>query len=95
MFQEALPYLIGLWFAGTIAGYVGGVIHTLRGQSAETVEDDPLEIPLCKECGSPNISFDANAWWNFGKQEFEYDPIDNVYCEDCPHTGSPKWEVSK
>lgn len=85
MFQEALPYLIGLWVAGTIAGYVGGVMLTLRGQNAaETVEDDP-----------PNISFDASAWWNFGKQEFEYDPIDNVYCEDCPHTGSPKWEVSK
>ena len=47
-------------------------------------QDDLPEKPVCANCRSSEISFDATACWDTNKQQFDYDIFgDKVLCIHC------------
>lgn len=39
---------------------------------------------VCSECGSDQVTVETLAWWNEGKQTFDYEIMDGGhYCEKC------------
>ena len=53
--------------------------------------DDPQK-PVCKLCGSDQVTFDASAWWDYPSQSFEYDIADgDAFCLGCSQKQSVKW----
>jgi hypothetical protein len=41
---------------------------------------------VCEACGSEELSFDANAYWNVSTQSFELDDMWETYCRNCEDT---------
>ncbi len=41
---------------------------------------------VCEQCGSEDLAFDAVATWNVEAQEFDFNLIDTVWCEECKDT---------
>jgi len=41
---------------------------------------------VCEHCGSEDLTFDANARWIVELQDFEYNLIDTVWCNECEDT---------
>ena len=59
---------------------------------AQRVDDDPPEKPVCSNCRSSDVTFDASAYWDAETQRFEYDIVKgNVFCLDCAEEHSPDW----
>ena len=55
-------------------------------------QDDPPEKPVCSNCRSSEVTFDASACWNAEEQKFEYDiHKGNVFCLDCAEEHMPEW----
>ncbi len=53
--------------------------------AASNPNKDKLEYPACTKCGSPNVSADAAARWDFATQDWT---VTNVFdkghsCDDC------------
>jgi hypothetical protein len=46
---------------------------------------EPLQKPVCPECGSANVSSDATVRWNIKTQQFEVTAVhgNGSYCDDC------------
>ena len=55
-------------------------------------QNDRPEKPVCARCRSTEITFDATAWWDANKQQFEYDVLDGkVYCQNCDGRQRVDW----
>ena len=53
-------------------------------EPTEDDEQDRPEKPVCANCRSTDITFDAIAHWNVKEQQFEYDIFgDKVLCVNC------------
>ena len=47
-------------------------------------EDDAQEKPVCANCRSTEITFNATAYWDAKQQQFEYDVFgEKVLCLNC------------
>ena len=55
-------------------------------------ENDRPEKPVCANCRSIGIIFDATAWWDVDQQRFEYDIFgDKVLCLNCDGSQRVDW----
>ena len=55
-------------------------------------EDDAPEKPVCTNCRSTEITFDATAYWDAKQQQFEYDICDGkVFCLNCDGKQHVDW----
>lgn len=55
-------------------------------------------VPVCGQCGSDNLSFDALASWNTAAQCFEMSQIltgQNPWCRECDMETREKWKEIK
>ena len=53
-------------------------------EQQEEKQEEVKVAKVCDNCGSGNMHFEATAWWNIAKQEFEYDlNYDRDYCFAC------------
>ena len=53
-------------------------------EPTEDEEQDRSEKPVCANCRSTEITFDATAYWDAKEQQFEYDIFgDKVLCANC------------
>ena len=55
-------------------------------------ENDRPEKPVCANCRSTGITFDATACWDANQQRFEYDIFrDTVLCLNCDGRQRVDW----
>ena len=58
----------------------------------EDDEQDRPEKPVCANCRSTDISFDASAYWDAKEQHFAYDILRNqVLCVNCNGRQDVDW----
>ena len=61
-------------------------------EPAEDEQQDRPEKPVCANCRSTEITFDATAYWDAEKQQFEYDIFgDKVLCTYCDGRQRVDW----
>ena len=61
-------------------------------EPTEDDEQDRPEKPVCANCRSTEITFDATAHWNAKEQQFEYDIFgDKVLCVSCDGKQRVDW----
>ena len=61
-------------------------------EPTEDDEQDRPEKPVCANCRSIEITFDATAYWDAKEQQFEYDIFgDKVLCANCDGKQRVDW----
>ena len=64
------------------------IIENWKGYCEHTSQMPQEKMkPVCKACGSDNLSLDASADWDTEQQKWTYELV-SVYCENCHHVGS-------
>ena len=64
---------------------------TLAAEQPSEADDAP-EKPVCANCRSSEITFDATAYWDAKQQQFEYDILDaKVFCVHCDGKQHVEW----
>ena len=59
---------------------------------AHREENDPPSKPVCSNCQSSEVTFDATAYWDAEAQRFEYDIMKHeAFCLDCAEEHTPEW----
>ncbi|MFP3556450.1 hypothetical protein SB861_37905 [Paraburkholderia sp. SIMBA_049] len=52
--------------------------------------------PVCTDCGSDNVCFDAWSEWDVETQQYELsNTFDEAYCQGCDGSCKVEWQEAK